>query len=143
MLVTYCCLARIHSRGKVCEKARAILANVKELREAAKGDGGVFKAGIDLLEKLEGKSLPPGWFVRVLADVKKLSVDELKNVKPGCGALKLHNVFSHFAASIESVIDGTDAGGLQNERIYRVPMKSFVGTLLLARCGQRNRCGRA
>ena len=66
-----------------CEKARAILANVKELREAAKGDEGVFKAGIDLLEKLDGKSLPPWWFVRVLADVKKLSVDELKNVRPG------------------------------------------------------------
>lgn len=31
-----------------------------------------------------------------------------------------------------------DAGGLQNERIYLVPIKSFVGTLMLARCGQRN-----
>lgn len=128
----------LRSVDEVCEKARAILANVKELREAAKGDEGVFKEGIDLLDKLEGKSLPPGWFVRVLADVKKLSVDELKNVRPGCGALKLHSVFSYFANSTESVINGTDAGGLQNERIYRVPMKSFVGSLLLARCGRRN-----
>ena len=76
--------------------------------------------------------------MRVLADVKKLSVDELKNVRPGCGALRLHHVFNSFADSIQSVIDGTDADGLQNERIYRVPMKTFVGTLLLARCGQRN-----
>lgn len=128
----------LRSVDEVCEKARAILANVKELREAAKGDEGVFKAGIDLLEKLDGKSLPPGWFVRVLADVKKLSVDELKNVRPGCGALKLHSVFNYFVDSTESVINGTDAGGLQNERIYRVPMKSFVGTLVLAKCGQRN-----
>ena len=30
------------------------------------------------------------------------------------------------------------ADGLQNERIYSVPMKAFVGTLLLAGCGQRN-----
>ena len=40
--------------------------------------------------------------------------------------------------STQSVIDGTDAGGLQNERIYRVPIKSFIGTLVLARCGRRN-----
>ncbi len=93
----------------------------------------------ELLGKLEGKSLPPGWFVRVLADVKKLSVDELKNVRPGCGALRLHSVFSSFVDSMQSVIDGTDAaGGLQNERIYLVPIKTFVGTLMLSRCGQRN-----
>ena len=128
----------LRSVDEVCEKARAILANVKELREAAKGDEGVFKAGIDLLEKLDGKSLPPGWFVRVLADVKKLSVDELKNVRPGCGALKLHRAFTSFVDATQSVIDGTDAGGLQNERIYLVPIKSFIGTLLLAKCGQRN-----
>lgn len=128
----------LRSVDEVCEKARAILANVKELREAAKGDEGVFKAGIDLLEKLDGKSLPPGWFVRVLADVKKLSVDELKNVRPGCGALGLHRAFTSFVDSTQSVIDATDAGGLQNERIYRVPIKAFVGTLMLARCGQRN-----
>ena len=128
----------LRSLDEVCEKVRAILANVKELREAAKGDEGVFKAGIDLLEKLDGKSLPPGWFVRVLADVKKLSVDELKNVRPGCGALGLHRAFTSFVDSTQSVIDGTDAGGLQNERIYLVPIKSFIGTLLLAKCGRRN-----
>lgn len=128
----------LRSVDEVCERARAILANVKELREAAKADEGVFKAGIDLLEKLDGKSLPPGWFARVLADVKKLSVDELKNVRPGCGALGLHRAFTSFVDSTRSVIDGTDAGGLQNERIYLVPIKSFVGTLLLAKCGQRN-----
>ena len=38
----------------------------------------------------------------------------------------------------QTVIDGADAGGLQNERIYLVPIKTFIGTLLLAKCGQRN-----
>ena len=60
---------KLRSVDEVCEKARAILANVKELREAARGDEGVFKEGIDLLDKLEGKSLPPGWFVRYSKDV--------------------------------------------------------------------------
>lgn len=128
----------LRSLEEVCEKARAILMNVKELREVAKGDEGVFKTGIDLLGMLDGKSLPPGWFVRVLADIKKLSVDELKNVRPGCGVLRLHRAFSSFVDSTQSVIDGTDAGGLQNERIYLVPIKSFIGTLVLARCGRRN-----
>ena len=84
----------LRSLEEVCEKARAILMNVKELREVAKGDEGVFKTGIDLLGMLDGKSLPPGWFVRVLADIKKLSVDELKNVRPGCGVLRLHRISS-------------------------------------------------
>ena len=128
----------LRSLEEVCEKARAILMNVKELREVAKGDEGVFKAGIDLLGMLDGKSLPPGWFVRVLADIKKLSVDELKNVRPGCGVLRLHRAFSSFEDSAQAVMDGGDAAGLQNERIYRVPIKAFIGTLILTKCGQRN-----
>ena len=128
----------LRSLEEVCEKARAILMNVKELREVAKGDEGVFKTGIDLLGMLDGKSLPPGWFVRVLADIKKLSVDELKNVRPGCGVLRLHRAFSSFEDSAQAVMDGGDAAGLQNERIYRVPIKTFVGTLILTKCGQRN-----
>lgn len=130
--------ATLRSLDEVRERARAILANVKELREVAKGDEGMVKAGTDLLGMLEGRSLPPGWFVHVLAGVKNLSLDPLKNIRPGCGALRLHSAFRSFADSTQAVLDGADAGGLQGERIHRVSLRTFIGTLILARCGQRN-----
>ena len=120
------------------ERVRAILANVQELRALAKGDEDVFTAGIELLTKLEGNTLPPDSFVNIFAGVKNLSVNDLKNVRPGCGALELHKAFRSFMDSAQTVMNGSNAGEILQAPLYRVPLKTFIGHLILAKCGRQN-----
>ena len=130
--------ATLRPAEEVRERVRAILANVQELRALAKGDEGVFKAGIKLLSRLEGKTLPPGSFVNIFAGVNSLSVNDLKNVRPGCGVLKLHKAFRSFMDSTQTIMNGSNAGEILQEPLYRVPLKMFIGHLILAKCGRQN-----
>ena len=130
--------ATMRPADEVREKAKAILANVKELRTLAKGDHAVFNAGLNLLERLQGKALPPGAFRNIFNAVKRISVRPLENIHPGCGPVRLHKAFRAFVDMTQNVVDRSGAGVAQQLALYRVPLRTFVGHLIAAKCDQED-----
>ena len=130
--------ATLYSAEEIREKAAALLANVQELRTLAKGDKAVFNAGLAFLAKLEGKALPPGAFRNIFNSVKHLSVRALKNVGPGCGPVRLHKAFRAFVEMTQDAVDRSGAGVAQQLALYRLPLRTFIGHLIMAKCGGKD-----
>ncbi|MBQ6669197.1 MAG: hypothetical protein IJM72_03960 [Deltaproteobacteria bacterium] len=130
--------SKLRTAEKACEKARAILANVNELRAAAKGDPRAFKAGLDFLDKIGGKALPPGVFTAVFDGVKALSVKALKGLEADCKGFELHEALDVFVKGADSIMRESGAVKALDGAPEKIPFRAFVGMLLASKCGRKD-----
>ena len=117
------------------KKAKAILANVEELRAATKGNRFLYDAGLKFLDLLEGKALPPGAIKDIFAHANGLSLKAFKSAKPGAGPAKLHAAFVFFLKAADAAVNKFAAALTDTNE--RLPFRFFFGQLLASKLDHR------
>ena len=124
---------QLRTPAAIHAKAQALLANVQELRAAAKGNRRVFETGLELLGQLMGKALPTGAFRNVIGAVKAPS-----GVRPGCGITKLHKAFASYAKAVDTLLVDSGVAAVLQDPPDRIRFNLFVGQLMMAKCNRQN-----
>ena len=125
----------LSSADSVKGKIDGIIANCKELRSLAKKNPDVMRLGKDLLDDLEGKSLPPGILGRIVGAVGKAKVDCMKKFSPAATAPAMHMAVVQFHASLQRAMSSSGAERALEGGDELEPCRNFVACLLVAKCG--------
>ena len=73
----------------IAQKVDAILANIAELRTAAKGNRAVIEAGKNMIVAMKGKGLPDGLFAKMAEAALKMKTETFSSSRrplPGCSS---------------------------------------------------------
>ena len=125
----------LRTEEEVKDKVAGLLANVAELREAAKGNQSVMNAGLDMLKSLRGKNLAPGIIKTIVNAVVKQSISALKALSPDSPGIDLHeavvqlykNASKAVSIDVLKMLGGGDDQG---------KVQSFCIRLMLERIGE-------
>lgn len=107
----------MRSPKDVFKKVDGILANLKEMREAANGSRAALDACKDCLINMGGKSLPPGHLGRLVQMVAGTDTSAIGRLKPGSSAAEIDAAVSQLgkmtnqlmvASGVDKETDGSD-----------------------------------
>ena len=71
----------------IAQKVDAILANIAELRTAAKGNRAVIEAGKNMIVAMKGKGLPDGLFAKMAEAALKMKTGDVLKLSASASGL--------------------------------------------------------
>ena len=126
---------KLRSPEAVQRKVEELIANFNELRALSKKNPAVMKAGIRFMESLGGKSVPPGLMGRIVGQMSKVKVGDVKKLSKTSTGLGIHKAVTQFKEEVQKVMDVTDAENLLEGGDELEPCRNFVINLIVAKCG--------
>ena len=127
--------AQLRSPADVAKKAKAILANVAELKRAANGNPSVLAAGKIFLTQLHGKSAPAGLIAAMVRDALAADVSALKKLSASSSGRSIHKALNQFVTTQVRIAEASGAHEAMEGPDEKAAARDFVGLLLLAKCG--------
>ena len=127
--------AQLRSPADVAKKAKAILANVAELKRAANGNPSVLAAGKIFLAQLGGKSAPAGVIAAMVRDALAADVSALKRLSASSSGRSIHKALNQFVTTQVRIAEVSGAHEAMEGPDEKAAARDFVGLLLLAKCG--------
>ncbi len=118
------------------KKVDAILANVVELRDAAKGDPSIMKHGKTFLMTLDGKSLKPDVMTQLVQKAKTMKVDKIKSLSASSNATAIHKAIRQFTDNLNSVLNDSGASKILEGGDERDAGRDFLIGLMSDKCGK-------
>ncbi len=127
--------AELRTIDAVKGKVDGLIANLKEIRDVAKGAPVVLSFGKQLLESVNGSSLPPGMIGSLAKMVRESKIDKISSLSPSSSGPDIHHAVLQFREVVTKAQTipfefktSLDTGGA-------VPAyKMFAGALLVQRC---------
>ena len=84
----------LRSEEAVKDRVADILSNVAELKEAAKGNPGVLRAGLEFLKGMNLKPFKPGVLGTLVRTIMKAGIGDVKALSPDASGIKLHKAIT-------------------------------------------------
>ena len=131
--------AQLRSIEDVRERAEAVAANFRELKELAKDDPAVYEAGKNLMAGLGGKALPPGLIGRLVLAANEAGVDALRKLSSRSSARDIHRAVTQLR---DALVRGMADSGAEQAAAgpdEKQACRNFLAALLMARCGGKLR----
>lgn len=126
----------LRAPAEVAAKAEAILANLAELKQAAKGDPAILAAGKIFLKQLGGKSVPDGLIAAMIRDTRNADVSAIKRLTGSSSGRSIHKALNQYIAHQVRIAVSSGAERMLSGPDEKSAARDFVGLLLLAKCGR-------
>ena len=128
---------KFRSSGEMEAKANALKANFAELREAAKGNQSILKAGASMLELLGGKSLPQGQIGKLVAFAtgKEVKMDVIRRLRADTGPVTIARALIQLEKNIQAALSSANIVFDVYEADNANPVRDFFATAMLQRLG--------
>lgn len=126
----------LRSEEQVKDRVAGIVANVAELKAVAKGNQAVVRAGLDFLESMCGKPLPPGMIETFVRTTMKQSIGAIKALAADSDGIDLHKavvqMFDNFLKAGEAA-NATSVTGREGD--VKTRFRDFSVQLMMIRLG--------
>ncbi|MBQ7178394.1 MAG: hypothetical protein IJS08_13345, partial [Victivallales bacterium] len=123
----------LRSKEDVKKRIAGLLANYNEVNELGKDDPKVLKAGNYLLEKLKGKSLPPGMIAKLVQAMKSAPTDCIATLKPASSAAELHKAIMQYKANLDKALTDNKIYAMFDGKDDLMPCNVFLASIMLSR----------
>lgn len=129
--------AGLNSSDLIVANVDKLLANVAEVRAAAKGDDALAKAAVKALCNFGGKPVPAGVISKIFAAAKIANIDKLQKLKGSSSAKEFHAAMRQFVKALYDISGSTGFHSLPNRfgSAYGDAFNMLVATILASRCG--------
>ena len=128
--------ANLRTEEQIKESVSNILANVAELKAAAKGNAHILKAGKDLLKQMGGTRIPDGAIRSMVGSIMKQDIGKLKSLKTATTGINLHKAMMQTLKNVDQAIAASGVEGtfsVDTQAYGRI--RKFCIAVQLARCG--------
>ena len=127
--------AKLRTEEKVKERVAEILANVAELKAAAKGNSEILRLGLDFLKEMGGKSLPTGMIGTIVRMTAKQDIGAMKKLSPASSSPSLHKAVGQLIDNRTKAMEAAnvDKADLEVSELRKV--RYFCFSLQVARLG--------
>ena len=129
--------ASLRSLEQVRERAKAVAANFRELKELSKDNPAIYEAGKRMMTSLRGKSLPPGMITQILTEAFNVKVDAIRKLSSRSSSMEIHRAVTQLRDNLKHIMDSTGAelaaGGPDEKQACR----NFLAAVMMDRCGAR------
>ena len=97
--------SKFRSPEAVRAKVDAIMANMEELRAAAKGDKAIIAAGKSMIMHLNGGTVNRGLITRMVKAAGKMKTDAIRKLSPSSTALQFHTAVAQLRDNLNTAIN--------------------------------------
>ncbi len=126
--------ATMRTPESALQQVDKLLDNISEMRAVAKKDQRVFRAGMNFLMALEGKSIPSGLFRSMVEVSNTCKVDRLKAIKADSSPLVMHKAIRQLMENSLKILSESQAELKLDGADERECASNLVTDLMLARC---------
>lgn len=116
------------------QKVDAILANIAELRTAAKGNRAVIEAGKNMIVAMKGKGLPDGLFAKMAEAALKMKTGDVLKLSASASGLQFHRAIEKFADNINDGVNTSGATKLLDGAEELEVARGFFAEIHFAKC---------
>ena len=125
--------ASLRTPEKIKARVDGILANLDEVRKAADGDAALEKAGLNFMQGLAGKSVPPGFIGRMMKAAAKIDVGSFANLTVSSKPVQFAKAVVEMRTAVERLMVDENAFDVLDGEDEMVPARDLVTTVALSR----------
>ena len=125
--------ASLRTPEKIKARVDGILANLDEVRKAADGDAALEKAGLNFMQGLRGKSVPPGFIGRMMKAAAKIDVGSFANLTVSSKPVQFTKAVVEMRTAVERLMVDENAFDVLDGEDEMVPARDLVATVALSR----------
>ena len=127
--------ATLRSIEDVRERAEAIAANFRELRELSKGNPAIYEAGKRLMAGMEGKALPPGMIGRLVLAATNSKIDAARKLSSRSSGFDIHRAVTEFRDNLVRAMTASGAEEATDGPNEKQACRNFFAAVMMGRCG--------
>ena len=116
-------------------KVTALVANLDELKEAAKNDPGVYAAGKDVLMNL-GKPLPKGFFGNLVKAANRMSLGDVQNLSGSSSGISINKAVMQLHGAVQTAITASGAENVLEGSEEVMCARSFLVEAAMSHCSK-------
>ena len=131
----------LRSEEAVKDRVADILSNVAELKEAAKGNPGVLRAGLDFLKEMNLKPFKPGVLGTLVRAIMKTGIGDVKALSPDASGMKLHKAVTQLSDNTAKCMEASKVKELHLDGDEKSKIRSFCIRLQMERLGEASARG--
>lgn len=124
--------AQLRTAEQIKGKVDGILANLAEIRKAADGDATLEKAGLNFMQGLRGKSVPPGFIGKIMKAAAKTDVGSFADLTVSSKPVQFVKAIVEMRAAVEQLIIDEKVADILDGEDEMVPARDLVATVALA-----------
>lgn len=125
--------ASLRTPEKIKARVDGILANLDEVRKAADGDAALEKAGLNFMQGLRGKSVPPEFIGRMMKASAKIDVGSFANLTVSSKPVQFAKAVVEMRTAVERLMVDENAFDVLDGEDEMVPARDLVATVALSR----------
>ena len=125
--------ASLRTPEKIKARVDGILANLDEVRKAADGDAALEKAGLNFMQGLRGKSVPPEFIGRMMKTAAKIDVGSFANLTVSSKPVQFVKAIVEMRTAVERLMVDENAFDVLDGEDEMVPARDLVATVALSR----------
>ena len=116
-------------------KVTALVANLDELKEAAKNDPGIYAAGKDMLMNL-GKPIPKGLFGNLVKAANRMSLNQLQNLSGSASGISINKAVMQLYGEVQRAITAAGAENVLEGSEEVMCARSFLVEAAISHCSK-------
>ena len=116
-------------------KVTALVANLDELKEAAKNDPGIYAAGKDMLMNL-GKPIPKGLFGNLVQAANRMSLNQLQNLSGSASGISINKAVMQLHGAVQTAITAAGAENVLEGSEEVMCARSFLVEAAISHCSK-------
>ena len=125
---------KFRSADGIAKKVDAILANVAELRAVANGNRAIIKAGKDMIISLNGKSLEPGLFTKMVKEAQAMKTNYVRKLSTSSSGQQIHRAVRQFMDNLNNGVNKSGANKALVGGDELTAARDFFAELHFAKC---------